>query len=106
MAAAPSTTRTRPAPRRRLRGWLLQLLRVGLFAAIVWLIHDAHRRSRSAAETVDAVPVVDVWTLRDWFGPTATQDDGDGRILDETGAVIGRVLQTAPDSDGVIGFSG
>jgi NosR/NirI family transcriptional regulator, nitrous oxide reductase regulator len=100
------TARVHPSPPHPLRGWLLQLLRVSLFAAIVWLIHDAQRRSQSFADAADAVPVVDVWTLRDWFGPTATQEEGGGRILDDDGGIIGRVLQTAPDSDGVIGFSG
>jgi NosR/NirI family transcriptional regulator, nitrous oxide reductase regulator len=105
-SVASPKARVRPSPWRCLRGWLLQLLRVSVFAAIVGLIHDAQRRSQSDADTTAAVPVVDVWTLRDWFGPAARQEESGGRVLNDAGEVIGRVLQTAPDSDGVIGFSG
>ena len=95
------------------RRWCMHLFRVGMLAAIVVLIHrqqaafDAERQSL-ALVALDADIVLA--SLQEIF-PTAAQlgdnplDEG-MPVEDAAGTVVGRVIQTAPQSNGVIGFSG
>lgn len=98
-----------PDRSRRIRRVVLHLCRACIFAAVLILIHlQASRRvERQAVEGVAAVPLS---RLLEFF-PTvkSTSEIGvDGRrvVLDGTGQPLGSYLQTSPESDHLIGFSG
>lgn len=99
-------------PRNR-RWWRLAVhtFRIALLVAIVGLIHLAHRRRVEAARAREFVFDVPVDRVREVL-PTADalgEVDPDLRtrdVLDESGQRIGYVLQTSPDGDEAIGFSG
>ncbi len=77
----------------------LRLWRVALLAAAVWAVRHVQPTE---------MPPLDVTQVRDFFPDAAAlsaQDDG-YLVLDATGATLGRVLQTAPEADDIIGYSG
>lgn len=105
---SPRKTRGRTS---RWRGIAFHVLRVGLFTTIILIIHLMHlqRRRQAADNPVSNVQITDVGG----FFPTARSiDSGDVRsetgcrVLDKNGTYLGRVVQTAPSSDSIIGFSG
>jgi transcriptional regulator of nitric oxide reductase len=97
------------AAKRRVKTWCVHLLRVGLLAVILIVIHLQHarimavQRARSLGELpLDRVKV---------FFPTAdrlgdAESHGGRSVLDRSTKLLGYVIQTAPDSDGFLGFSG
>ena len=90
---------------------LLHAARVALFAIILLLIHFQHRelsetRQRAAMATGDSVE-----QLKEFF-PAATavskeaKSDGSRDVFDAAGERLGYVLQTSPQCDYLVGFSG
>lgn len=89
------------------KAWLVHSLRVLLLAAILGLIHRQQSRFHAAQEALPQIPLQKVQALF----PTATrlqlaEESGTLEVLDGQGTALGRVLQTAPDSDPFRGFSG
>jgi Na+-translocating ferredoxin:NAD+ oxidoreductase RnfG subunit len=93
----------------RWRAWFLQLARVGLLVLILLLIHREHAHVLAVARAagLDDVPA----PLLQQLFPGATELGGvsehGGRLaVDADGAVLGEVLQTFPDAERFLGFSG
>jgi Na+-translocating ferredoxin:NAD+ oxidoreductase RnfG subunit len=90
-----------------LRGKLLHAGRVALFAAIILLIHNQHWRT---AGTSTGGSPLDPTDVAHFFPETdsvaADPADRSSIVYDQLGNELGRVLQTSPASDSVIGFSG
>jgi Na+-translocating ferredoxin:NAD+ oxidoreductase RnfG subunit len=89
--------------------WVVHTLRVGLLAAILGVIHLQHARtlaSRHARSLAD-IPIARVQALF----PAAkslgeAESHGGLTVLDEAGKALGYVIQTSPESDRYLGFSG
>ncbi len=97
-------------PPRRLRRIAFHLTRVLLFVAIIGLIHVQHARIKARQQNRLLAPV-DIDAVRKFFPEARSVDDkghGQGRreVLDSSGTELGYVVQTSPDSDHLIGFSG
>ena len=96
--------------RSRWRGLLLHIVRLSMFAALLLIIRQQHREFLARETARDLTPV-DVDRLLEFF-PDAVRTgsiDRDLRtqfVLDADGQRLGFVLQTSPDSDGIVGFSG
>ena len=94
----------------RLRRIALHGVRVLLFAATLGLIHSQHARITARQPDRPLFPV-DPDLLRRFF-PDAktlaekTNTHGGRDVLDGSGRLLGYVVETSPDSDHLIGFSG
>lgn len=95
---------------RLIRGWLLHGLRLSLVASIFWLIHLQHvkllqrelLRDDWAADIADVrglLPAADQWGDPD-------PRTGTRSILGADGQRLGFAVQTAPQSNSIVGFSG
>jgi len=102
----PPSSRKRQATRR----WLLHAYRVGIFVLLIVLIHRQHawwvEQKRGAMKqpvTTEQVrpffPNVD--HLSDWDPAHGGQN-----AFDADGEALGHVIQTSPEADHVVGFSG
>ena len=96
--------------RRPVRAILLHILRLALFAIIILLIHQKHQEfeSRRLAATSSALSVDALLSL---FPSAARLSDsvterGGQMVLDQDGKLLGYAVQSAPQSDRVVGFSG
>lgn len=88
----------------------MHLFRIVLVVAIVLLIRFNTLRQRSARSDQLAA-AVDTVRIQQFFPTAASIDktpDADGAfpVKNADGELLGRVLQTSPDSDHIIGFSG
>lgn len=98
-------------PAKRVRRIALQLIRVALFAVIIGLIHAQHAKLKARRQLEPSAPV-QLSKLRKFFPDAQSQaiDNADGRgrreVLDAEESSLGYVVQTSPDSDHLIGFSG
>ncbi|HEY2415834.1 MAG TPA: FMN-binding protein [Pirellulaceae bacterium] len=96
-------------PTHPLATWAVHSLRVGLLAAIFGVIYLQHARtlaSRQARSLAD-VPLQRVQALFSTAKSLGEPESHGGlTVLDEAGASIGFVIQTSPDSDRYLGFSG
>lgn len=92
------------------RRWLLHAYRVGIFVFILFLIHHQHawfmaQKQGARKELVSAEQIRPFFPeadhLSDW-------DPGHGgqNVFNENGDSLGYVVQTSPEADKVIGFSG
>ena len=98
------------SPKNLTRRRLLHLYRVGLFTGLLFLIHHQHQwyvaQKRGALkqpvqrEQVSAF-FADAVSLSDWDPAHGGQN-----VLDVSGKSIGHVIQTSPDADRIVGFSG
>ena len=89
------------------RGWLMQLFRCALLAAIVVLIHLQHRRAKARAAVESATPSIAV--VQSLLGDAQSvnvTDEQSWDVLDADGNSIGRAIQTSPMADDIVGFSG
>ena len=99
-----------PRRKRTVRAVVLHVLRLGLVVSIVLLIRQQHRSYLATEASRDQQPV-DIETLREFFPAVAEGGMFDAKrrtqqVIDSTGQPIGFVVQTSPQSDGIIGFSG
>jgi Na+-translocating ferredoxin:NAD+ oxidoreductase RnfG subunit len=89
--------------------WCIHLLRIAMLGSILVLMHLQY--ARIAAETTASTTTsIDIQNIRQLF-PSADRleprnPQGDQWVLDPSGAKIGYVVQTAPQSDAFLGFSG
>jgi len=99
-----------PLSRSRLRGIALHFLRLGVIVAIVWLIHLQHRsfiHQQSSRQESD----IEIEWLRDFY-PNAASISGDPAVRDARevlatdGRSLGYFVQTSPQSDPIVGYSG
>lgn len=96
--------------RRPLRAVVLHLLRLALFATIILQIHRKHQEfeTRRAATSSSSLAIDAVLALF----PNAARlsesvtDRGGQAVLDNEGKLLGYAVQSAPQSDRVVGFSG
>lgn len=100
----------RPRARRPLLAVLLHLVRLGIFVGVLLLVRLQHQRFLASEAAKEQQPV-SVDTLREFF-PAAV---GGGRfdperrtqqVVDSSGKVLGFVVQTSPEADSIVGFSG
>lgn len=110
MVVAPLPNPPLPTMRRPVRAVALQFFRLALFASIVGLIHLRHQdlETRRVARGLVAVSVESVQTLFPNAVRLADRDQTRAAqsVLDGNGAVLGYVVQSSPQSDRVVGFSG
>ena len=102
------TIHARPWNRRR--PWLLHLFRALLLAALVWLVRDQHVWYRAQTQGRQQA-AIGVDRIRRFFPQAVTlshwnPQHGGRTVLDVAGKPLGYVIQTAPDSDRIIGYSG
>tara|TARA_R110002072_G_scaffold302100_1_gene483982 strand:+ start:176664 stop:178904 length:2241 start_codon:yes stop_codon:yes gene_type:complete len=99
-----------PRRKRPVRAIVLHVLRLGLVVLILLLIRQQHRSYLAAEASRDQQPI-DTGLLRMFFPAVAEGGMFDAsrrtqQVVDSTGEPIGFVVQTSPQSDGIIGFSG
>lgn len=101
----PQPRATRPA-----RALLLHVLRLGIVVSVLLLIRFQHQRFLAVEAQREQQPVA-IDTLRQFF-PTAVEGglfDPERRtqeIVDADGEPLGFVVQTSPQADDIVGFSG
>jgi uncharacterized protein with FMN-binding domain len=98
------------APPRRVRRVVIHGIRICLFVAILCLIHWQHDRVTASREEAPRVQV-DVDRVTAFFPKAESISDQlgghQGRdVFSRTGYSLGYVLQTSPESDHIVGFSG
>lgn len=99
-----------PRPERPVRSVLFHILRVGMVVIVLLLIRRQHDRFLTVESSRDQEPVA-VETLLEFF-PKASNSglfDAERRtqqILDADQQPLGYVVQTSPQSDEIVGFSG
>lgn len=94
----------------RLRTNLVHGCRLTLLAAVVWLIHDQHRW-RSAQEPGRHGVSLTLSDVQPFFPAAVKLGDwvpspGGQRVLDGDDQALGYVIQTSPQSDAIVGYSG
>ena len=91
---------------RGVRRLILQLYRLAVLVAIVWLLREHALRVR--VESLRPLTVAELRTLFDTadFFEMDESDRGGWRVFDAGGKELGYVLQTAPVSDGIVGYRG
>lgn len=87
----------------------VHLLRVGLFAAAVALIHFQHEKL-TARRATNALAGIPIGRLQAFFPEAqrigdATPENG-RQVLAADGRILGQIVQSAPESDRFVGFSG
>ena len=100
----------KPLQNGRWRRVALHGLRVGLFLTIIALIHWQSARFAAQRKEQPLVPT-NIQEVKHFFPGAANltdqpRADGGREVVNETGAALGYVIQTSPQSDHVIGFSG
>lgn len=99
-----------PIQRRPLRVIALHVFRLALFVSIVGLIHLRHREfeARRSASGAQPIPIESVRALFPQAERLAIgmNERAATVVLDRDGKTLGHVVQTSPQSDRVVGFSG
>ncbi|MEZ6064662.1 MAG: 4Fe-4S binding protein [Planctomycetaceae bacterium] len=105
---ADSTPLVRPAPERPLRRELVHLARCLLLAAIVAMIHfnAAERRDRAVRSASQPPDLAEVRAVIPNAASLAPSGSDQFSVLDDRGQTLGQVLQTSPQADHIVGFSG
>lgn len=87
----------------------LHLFRVGVVALILFLVHRQHQAFRAAA-ALDGLAGITLAQAREFIpGAAAISDlsgDGSQVVTGADGKELGYVMQTAPRSDDIVGYSG
>ena len=100
----------KPIPRRKVRAILLHLAQISMFVTTLVMIRIHHQRQlKSLAENIR--PTVTLVEVQGFFAEATAIADQPARgnsllILNAGGEPLGYVLQTSPESDSIIGFSG
>ncbi|QDU38257.1 Putative electron transport protein YccM [Maioricimonas rarisocia] len=96
----------RPSP---WKGRAIHSGRILLFCAAILLIHWQHARVRSAASQTSGAEL-SLEEARSLFpaavGLGDATADGGRQVLDDSGETLGTLLQTSPQADHIVGFSG
>ncbi len=98
------------ALRRPWRGRFLHLLRIALLLSIVWLIRDQHTAWQHVQAVTSTSPItLDV--VRPFFPEARALSDaqtarGMVTVYDSAQRTLGLVVQTSPQSDSIVGYSG
>lgn len=92
------------------RGLLLHVVRLSIFVALLCTLRSQSLRFHAQDRERDVRPV-SLQQAKNVFASAAAIGDVDGRtgrqtVFDASGKTLGYVLQTSPDSDDIIGFSG
>jgi NosR/NirI family transcriptional regulator, nitrous oxide reductase regulator len=99
-----------PIPRRRGRAVLLHLLRIALFVTTLTMIriHAQRQLENTAAEADPTVTLFDVWNFFPSASAISSDESGQNlqTVLNADGKPLGYVVQTSPESDSIVGFSG
>lgn len=98
-----------PTPRRRGRALLLHLLRIAMFVTTLAMIRIHFQRQLASTETT--TPDLSLDEVRELFPAAAalSPEPAHGNslpVLDADSEPLGYVVQTSPESDAIIGFSG
>ena len=108
----PILRESRPAPRpfRRLRAIGLHLVRILIVVAILALLRQ-QQQQRAALDAANRSPRVSLETVTGFLPDAVASSSfdierGTQQFVDQAGNVVGFVVQTAPKSDSIIGFSG
>jgi len=88
----------------------LHLMRVGLLASVVWLVHEQHARHQAALR-LQARPPVARERLQKFYpdiAATAERTTRAGAIvpLDADGVPLGFFIETSPAADDIVGYAG
>lgn len=99
-----------PRRKRPVRAIVLHILRLGIVVSIFLLVRQQHRNYLSIEASRKQRPV-DVETLRTFFpdvvaGGLFDAERRTQQVVDSTSQPLGFVVQTSPQSDGIVGFSG
>lgn len=93
----------------RFRQFVFHVLRVGMFGTIILLIHWQHAKV-TASKPVHRALEFDLPQVQELLPQAASlvskADREEVEVLDGNGKTVGIALQTSPDSDQIIGFSG
>ena len=110
MKNLPIIDSRQPRGRSRLRAWIMHGYRVGLFVVIILAIHQQHQWivAQQRSGTVEPVSIEQVQTLFADARSLGQWDPNHGgqTVLDQSGKRLGFIVQTFPDAQDVIGFSG
>lgn len=91
--------------KRQFRSVYLRLFRAALFVGILTIIHFKHREwAGDIALHRTTGGNIPVEMVRDFFPSAATLKNG--TVLDANGNELGTVVQTSPESDSIVGYSG
>lgn len=98
------------ASKHRARGIAVHGCRLALLAVVLLLIHFKYRQhlaaQPSAAEAdMDVIKVAALFPTAAAVSEPASDDDGRA-VVDANDNVLGRVIQTSPTTDHIVGFSG
>jgi NosR/NirI family transcriptional regulator, nitrous oxide reductase regulator len=100
----------KPRQKRPVRAVVLHIARLAILAAILLLLRQQHQSYLAVEASRDQQPV-EIQVLKDFF-PDAVQGglfDPDRRtqqVVDAASQSLGFVVQTSPQSDRIVGFSG
>ncbi len=93
----------------RLQPWLVQLGRAGLMAALALSIHYLHQQLEGRRQA-SSLASLELTRLRGIYGEAAVLGQANARggleVLGDRGEDLGYVIQTSPESDRYLGFSG
>lgn len=100
-----------PTPRpSKLRRWMLHSYRVGIFVFLLAMIHRQHEwyvaQERGAMKQLVTVEEVARFFPKAHHLSEWDPAHGGQNVFDENEERLGYVLQTSPEADGVVGFSG
>lgn len=100
----------KPRIRRPVRALLLHIVRVAIFVGVLTLLRHQHRKFL-AHEAARKQEPVSVGVLSEFFpdaseGGSFDQERRTQQVVNEAGEPLGYVLQTSPESDHIVGFSG
>lgn len=92
---------------RRWSGWLVHVCRVGVVFGILWTIHlSAERARRQQVDTELEIEQVAEWyPAATHWGPTDPKT-GAMQVLGSQDKLLGYVVETSPQMDEILGFSG
>ncbi len=101
---------SRPIAHSRLRGIAFHCLRIATIVTIVWLIREQHREFVRQQAAREAVPIA-LERIRKFYPNAAGVDSEQSKqaatkVLDAEGQTLGFYIQTSPQSDAIVGYSG